>query len=537
MPNLKVSVKSENILNKWWVLATLGFGLILPMLDFAVVSVAASTIREAFQANFNNFQWIMGAYLTAFAVVILGSGVLGDIYGRKKVYALGLLFFVAGSAISAVSDNINMLLVGRVIAGLGGGFIFANTLSIAANAFKPKDRAVALASWAGISAFALAIGPVIGGLLVENFGWQWAFWVNVPIGVFALVLSLGILKENKKSKEQLDLLGLMLGSLSLVTLMYAVIQSTSLGWGSFYVVGSLLLSLILGWIFVANERRTKSPLIDVNLFKDETFSVVNLTGLVASLALFGLTFYIAFYFQQILGYSVLKTGLSLLPLTAFVFMLAPAARTLSGKYAGRWVVGPALVTGAVGCLLLSVYVNTSASYAQIVAPLALIGISLGVVLSPLTVMALGSVADGKAGGASGIINTTRAIGAAIGVGLLGTLLAYGASNNIPAQLKNSGSLPEGADQAVKQIVGTNIVQFNETITSLPKQYSEPIYKAIDNATAYGLERVLYVTAALLLISAVLTVIFVKDEDKFEFKQLVKKIKSSLSLSKDFNYKA
>lgn len=537
MPSTKAGVKSENSMNKWWILATLGIGLTLPTLDFAVTSVASTTIREAFQANINSFIWIPGAYLTAFAVVFLASGVFGDMIGRKKAYALGLLLFIAGSVVSAISDGMTMLLAGRVVSGLGAGFILANTLSISANAFKPKDRATALASWAGISAFALAVGPAVGGLLVEKINWQWAFWVNVPIGVLALVLSLGILKDSKGTKDKFDLFGFILGALSLTTLMYAIIQSTVLGWGSFYVVSCLLLSVMLGLSFVANEKRVKNPLVNMELFKDEAFNAINLAGLFASFVFFGLTFYMAFYFRHVLDYSVLKTGLSLLPLTAFVFMLAPASKTLSGKYAGRRVVGPALVTGAIGCALLSVYISTSASYAQLVGPLAMVGISLGVALSPLTAMALGSVTDGKVGGAAGIINTTKLIGATIGVGLLGTLMVYGASNNIPAQLKGSANLPEGADQAVKQIVGTNIVQFNETITSLPKQYSEPIYAAIDSATVYGLERALYVTTGVLLISATLVVIFVRDEDKFELKKLTKKIKSSLSSSKDFTYKS
>ena len=338
-------VTAEN--RKWWTLAAVGFGLFMIMLDNTVVNVALPTIQRELGAGLSQLEWIVSGYALTFAALMLTGGKLADLFGRRRVFVIGLAVFSGSSLACALAPSAGFLIGARVVQGGGAALMNPATLSIISAAFPPRQRGTAIGIWAGVSALALAIGPLVGGLLTEHVGWSAIFYVNVPIGLLAIAASFLLIDESKDTTDDQrpDLPGLLASAVGLFALTYGLIEANTYGWGSGRILGAFALAAAALAAFVLLERLQRAPMLDLRLFRDRTFAGANLLLLLVALAMFGVFFFLSLYLQNVLGYSPVKAGAAFLPLTALIMVIAPLAGRLSDRRGSRW-----LLTGGMALL-------------------------------------------------------------------------------------------------------------------------------------------------------------------------------------------
>ena len=338
-------VTAEN--RKWWTLAAVGFGLFMIMLDNTVVNVALPTIQRELGAGLSQLEWIVSGYALTFAALMLTGGKLADLFGRRRVFVIGLAVFSGSSLACALAPSAGFLIGARVVQGGGAALMNPATLSIISAAFPPRQRGTAIGIWAGVSALALAIGPLVGGLLTEHVGWSAIFYVNVPIGLLAIAASFLLIDESKDTTDDQrpDLPGLLASAVGLFALTYGLIEANTYGWGSGRILGAFALAAAALAAFVLLERLQRAPMLDLRLFRDRTFAGANLVLLLVALAMFGVFFFLSLYLQNVLGYSPVKAGAAFLPLTALIMVIAPLAGRLSDRRGSRW-----LLTGGMALL-------------------------------------------------------------------------------------------------------------------------------------------------------------------------------------------
>ncbi len=415
---------------KWWTLAAVSFALFMIMLDNTVVNVALPAIQRDLGISVSELEWVVTGYALSFAVLILTGGKLADMYGRRRVFLIGLAMFTLASFFCGLAGGANVLIAARVLQGVGAAFMMPATLSIIMATFAPKERGTALGIWVGVSAMALAIGPLIGGLITETLGWNWIFYINVPIGLAGLVAGRVIIRESKdtSAEQRLDLPGLITSGISLFALVYALTEANSRGWTSPLILGLFALSAVTGAAFILLELHQRLPLFDLRLFRNPTFAGANTVALLVSLAMFGVFFFISLFLQNVLGYSAVRAGASFLPMTLLIIVVAPLAGRASDRIGSRW-----LMTGGmtlVGCaLLVFAQISPHSSYLSLLPGMVFGGIGMASTMTPMTAAALSSVPVDKAGVGSGILNTFRQVGGSLGIATLGALLAHGANTS------------------------------------------------------------------------------------------------------------
>jgi DHA2 family methylenomycin A resistance protein-like MFS transporter len=423
------------------VVTCIGFFMVL--LDASIVTVALPTIQVQLHAQLADLQWVVDAYTLPFAVLLLTMGTLGDRFGRKRVFLGGLTIFCIGSAVCGLAPNLGSLLAGRVLQGVGGAALSPGSLSVLAAAFpEPRARTRAISIWSGISGIALAAGPLTGGFLIQAAGWQSIFFVNLPIGLAALLLGLPILMESRNpAARRLDLPGqiLAIGALSAVT--YGLIEGNSRGWSSSFILGLFGLAAMLLLVFLVVEARRGEPMLPLGLFKSGILSTANLAALVVGFALLGTVFFVAQYFQEVQGYSALGSGLRTLPNTVGIFVTAPFAGWLTTRFGPRLPVTLGALCSATALLLLT-RLEPATPYADIWWNLALLGIGFGLMLSPLTATVLAATPPTRAGLASSLVNTSRQIGSVLGIAVLGAVVQGGFADNLAAGLTSAALSPD-----------------------------------------------------------------------------------------------
>src|SRR3954453_15126375 len=321
-------------------LLTLGamcFALFMVMLDNTVVNVALPKIQQDLGSGVSGLQWIVDAYTLIFASFMLSGGTIGDIYGRKRTFQTGLLVFAGGSLLCGVAPSIGILILGRGIQGLGAAALLPGTLSILTNTFPdPAERAQAIGLWAGVSGLALAMGPVLGGLMVDSLGWQSVFSLNVPVGIAALFVSARFVRESKNPEgRRLDLPGQFLAVITLGSLTYALIEGNSKGWQSPLIMSLLVTAAVAALLFVLVETRSKSPMLQLHFFRNATFSAANTVAFIVSFGMFGMFFFLSLYLQNVHGYSAVQAGLRFLPQTLAIIVTAPIAGRIAGRVGSR----------------------------------------------------------------------------------------------------------------------------------------------------------------------------------------------------------
>jgi EmrB/QacA subfamily drug resistance transporter len=409
-----------------WTFAISSIALFMAALDNLVVTTALPVIRASFQADLAELEWIVNAYTLTFAVLLLTGAALGDRFGRKKVFILGLAIFTGGSVIAALSTDVTTLIVARAIEGVGGAIVTPLSLTILSAAVPRERRAVALGAWGGIAGLAIAIGPVIGGAIAQGLAWQFIFWINVPIGLAVIPLAAYGLTETYGPPARLDLAGLGLASGGLFAIVWGFVRANELGWTSpailgAFVVGALLLAGFVGW-----EARTPEPMLPLRLFRSRTFSAANVVSMLMSFGMFGSIFLLAQFFQIVQHYSPLAAGLRTLPWTLMPIFVAPIAGLVSTRTGTR----PLLVLGmslmAVALAWMSLVTTPTVEYLVLVPSFIIAGIGMGLFFAPIANVVLSAVRPEEEGKASGANNAIRELGGVFGVAVLASVFAtYG----------------------------------------------------------------------------------------------------------------
>ena len=408
---------------KWWTLGAVAFGLFMIMLDNTIVNVALPAIEHSLHMSISSLEWIVTAYALTFAALLITGGKLGDMFGRRKMFIVGLVVFTLASLACGLAPSAGFLIGARAVQGIGAALMNPATLSIITATFPPKERGQAIGIWAGVSALALAIGPLLGGLIVDNINWHWIFYVNVPVGVVGIVVSYFFIKESRDTshEQSIDLPGLVTSGASLLALSYALIEGNNHGWTSPEILGLFAGAAVLLAAFILLEMRQRLPMLDLSLFKIGSFVGANLVAMLVSLGMFGVFFYISLYVQNILGYSPTKAGAIFLPMTILIIVVAPIAGKLSDRIGSRWLMGAGM--GILGVsLLLYQRIGLHTGFWSLLPQLLLGGIGMALTMSPMTSAAMGSVPIDKAGVGSGVLNSFRQMGGSLGIALMGAIL-------------------------------------------------------------------------------------------------------------------
>ncbi len=408
---------------KWWTLAAVAFGLFMIMLDNTIVNVALPSIQRSLHMSISSLEWIVTAYALTFAALLITGGKLGDLYGRKRMFIAGLVVFTLASLACGLAPNAGFLIGARAVQGVGAALMNPATLSIITATFPPKERGQAIGIWAGVSALALAIGPLIGGLIVDNINWHWIFYVNVPVGVVGVIVSRWVIAESRDTshEQSIDLPGLVTSGGALLALSYALIEGNQHGWGSPEIIGLFVGAAVLLAVFIWLELRQRLPMLDLGLFKIGSFAGANIVAMLVSLGMFGVFFFISLYVQNVLGYSPTKAGAIFLPMTILIILIAPIAGKLSDRIGSRWLMGAGMSILGVS-LLLYQRIGLHTGFWSLLPQLVLGGVGMALVMSPMTSAAMGSVPTDKAGVGSGVLNSFRQVGGSLGIALMGAIL-------------------------------------------------------------------------------------------------------------------
>ncbi len=419
---LAALVAEEN--RKWWTLGAVAFGLFMIMLDNTVVNVALPTMEKDLHVTQARLEWVVVAYALTFAALLITGGKLGDLYGRRRLFVVGLVIFTGASLACGLATSAGFLIGARAVQGVGAALMSPATLSIISATFPPKERGQAIGIWAGVSALALAIGPLVGGVITQNINWNWIFFINVPVGVAGIVASQIFIKESRDtSREQsLDLPGLVTAALGLFSLSYALIEGNAKGWTSSEIIGFFVAAVVLLVAFVVLELRQRLPMLDLSLFKIGSFSGANIVAMLVSMGMFGVFFFVSLYIQNILHYSATQAGAMFLPMTVLIIVIAPIAGRLSDRVGSRWLMGGGMTIVGIS-LLLYQRAQVGSNFWTLLPAMVLGGIGMAMTMSPMTATAMGSVPVDKAGVGSGVLNSFRQVGGSLGIALMGAILA------------------------------------------------------------------------------------------------------------------
>src|SRR5829696_3664037 len=432
---------SEN--RRWWTLAAVAFGLFMIMLDNTVVNVALPSIQRDLGVGLSELEWIVTGYALTFAALMLIGGKLADAYGRRLVFVVGIVVFTLASLWCGLSDSGEMLIAARVVQGAGAALMNPATLSIIAATFPPKERGMAIGIWAGTAALALAIGPLVGGLLTEHLSWHWIFFVNVPVGVVAIAASFLLITESKdETHESLDIPGLATSALGLFALTYGLIEANGYGWTSARIIGSFVVAAVSLASFIVIERRRRSPMLDLSLFRSGTYTGANVTMLLVALAMFGVFFFVSLYMQNVLGYSAVQAGAAFLPMTVLIIVVAPLAGRASDRVGSRWLMAAGMVLVATQLALFS-QLGTDSTFWRMLPALVVGGIGMALVMTPSAAAAMRGVAIDKAGVGSAVLNSARQVGGSIGIALIGAIMAHEIASDRAAGKASADAFVQG----------------------------------------------------------------------------------------------
>jgi EmrB/QacA subfamily drug resistance transporter len=408
---------------KWWTLWAVAFGLFMIMLDNTVVNVALPSIQRDLKVSVSSLEWVVNGYFLTFAVLMLTGGKLADLFGRRRIFIVGLVVFTLSSQACGLATNGSTLIAARAVQGVGAALMNPATLSIITATFPPRQRGLAMGIWVGVSAVALALGPITGGLLAEYAHWSWIFFINVPIGALAIVAARIVIRESKdtSAEQRLDLPGLVASGAALLALTYALIEANNKGWTSAEIL-SLFGVAIAGLVaFIALEHRQRAPMLDLSLFRNRTFTGANATMMLVALSMFGVFFFVSLFVQNILGYSPVKAGASFLPMTLCIIFFAPVAGKLSDRLGARWLMSGGMALVGVSLVLFSL-LDESSSFWNLFPALLVGGAGMAMAMTPTTAAAMSSVPIDKAGVGSAVLNSMRQVGGSLGIAIMGAIL-------------------------------------------------------------------------------------------------------------------
>lgn len=511
-------VTDENA--KWFTLIAACFALFMAILDNLVVNVALPTISRDLDVSTTQLQWIVSAYILVFASIQITAGGIGDRLGRKRWFMYGIGFFMATSVFAAFSQNGEMLIAARALQGLGAAFIMPMSLSIISDAFPPEERGKALGIWSAVSVSGLALGPVVGGLLVQYASWHWIFLVNIPVGIVALLVTSAVVRESKDTSGQVatDIPGTLTITGAIASLTYGLIEAGSRGWGDPLIVGAFTVAAILGVAFVAVEARAEKPMVPLSFFRSTTFTGANLVAFAISFLIAGIAFFGTLYLQNVLGLSPVRAGMALLPMVAVMMIASPISGTLINRLGSARLTSTGMVIAGVGVLLF-MRSDANGSYVDLVPSYLVMGLGMSLIFAPMTTAVLNSVESSRSGVASAVNGAIREVGNAFGVALLGTLMnrVYQTNFNSATQVQDLRTDPNlGPIQPMVDVVGSGmsfggrVVQDTELFPGLSTPIVNALSSASGDAFMAGMDVAIMVSAATIMAAAVLSYFLIKD---------------------------
>jgi EmrB/QacA subfamily drug resistance transporter len=450
---------------KWWTLVAVAVGLFMIMLDNTVVNVALPSIREDLGIGIAELEWVVNAYALTFGVLLLSGGKLADLLGRRRIFIVGLVIFTVASLACGLANSSEMLIAARTVQGIGAALMNPATLSIITATFPPRQRGMAIGIWAGVAALALAIGPLVGGILTDKIHWGWIFFINVPIGVLGVLAARIFIDESKdtSTEQRLDLPGLVTSGVGLFALTFGLIETNHHAWTSGIVLSMFALAAVALAAFVVLELRQQIPMLDLTLFRDRTFAGANAAMLLVGLAMFGIFFFNSLFVQNILGFSAIQTGATFLPMTVLIILVAPAAGKISDQVGPRWLMGVGMVLLSISLLLFG-QLEADSSFWGILPGLLVGGFGMAITMAPTTSAAMGSVPLDKMGVGSAVINSMRQVGGSIGIAVMGALVATQLSAASPADPRYAAQFVDGYHLAVH--VGAALCLFGAVLAVL-----------------------------------------------------------------------
>jgi EmrB/QacA subfamily drug resistance transporter len=408
-------MQSQGSQRRGWTLGIVSVGLFMVVLDNLVINVALPSIHRQLGASIQALEWTVNAYVLAYAVLLLTGAAIGDRFGRKRMFTAGIALFTASSAAAALAPTIGTLIAARAVQGVGAAIATPLTLTLLADAFPPNQRGLAIGVWSGISGIAVALGPLVGGAVIQLSDWHWIFWINVPIGLVLVPLAIARLSESHGPQRRFDLQGLGLSSAGLFGIVYGLIRAQTIGWTAAEVVISLGAGLVLLAAFIRHELRTEEPMLPMSFFAKRSFAVTNVVSLSMYFGMFGSVFFLSQYLQNVLGNTPLQAGVKLLAWTGASLVVSPLAGIFSERYGARLFMVAGLTLQAVALGWMASVSGTGTTYTSLVAPMVLAGAGMALVFAPSANAVLASVRTEQTGQASGATNAIRELGGTFAV--------------------------------------------------------------------------------------------------------------------------
>ncbi|WP_405016032.1 MFS transporter [Kitasatospora sp. NBC_00070] len=479
-------------------LATLCVTMFMAMLDNVIVNIALPRIGQDLHTGISGLQWVAEGYSLVYAALLLTGGALGDRYGRTRVFRLGLALFTLGSAAAALSGTPGLLIAARMLQGVGAALLTPGSLAILRHVFTDeRERARAIGLWSGVSALGLSIGPVIGGPMVDAFGWASVFWINVPVGVLGLVLAARTLPDLAPRARRIDLTGLTLSAAGLGALVYGLIEGPARGWTDSVILACAAAATVLLTAFVLLELRLAEPMLELRLFRDRVLCGALLSGFMVSFGMFGAMFFLPLMLQGVLGWAPTDAGVAGLPMTAAIVLAAPLSGRLTTRYGPRLPVVLGIALCAAGLGGLSFY-GDQARYPEYLWTLCTMGLGMGLTFTPVSISVLQRVSADLTGMASATVNTLRELGGVLGIAVLGALLANRLTGSLTTAFARLGLPAEAAGRTADAFVGHS-GGASTAAGALPG----PVQAAVDHAFVDGLHLALRCGSAALAVTAVL----------------------------------
>jgi EmrB/QacA subfamily drug resistance transporter len=477
---------------RWWALAAMCFALFMIMLDNTVVNVALPSIQRSLHSSTSTLEWTVNAYTLSFAVLLVTGGRLGDLFGRRLVFLAGVIIFALSSAAIGFSPNDTWLVLWRAVQGTGSALMMPATLSIITNAFPPQERGKAIGTWAGVSAMALAIGPVVGGFLVQSVSWQSIFFLNVPVAIGAIVITLFAVRESRDETvdRTVDVPGVLALTIGLSALVLALVQGNEWHWGSGREIALFAIAAAGLASFAAVELHRRTPMVDFAFFRSRTFLGANIVAFIVSFAMLAMFFFLALYMQNVLGYTPLQAGIRFLPATMMIIVVAPLAGRLADRFGPRPLMTLGLLAVA-GALFWQSSITVTSGYGALLPGFVLMGVGMAFVMSPMSLAAMNAVDPAKAGVASGILSMNRMVGGTFGVAVLGALVSTLGRTEIDRLLP---ALPASARERLASGLGSGGL-----LHGVPPHVVDASQRAFVYALSYGLR----LGAAVALLGALL----------------------------------
>lgn len=485
---------------KWWTLGAMCFALFMIMLDNTVVNVALPSIQQDLGASISGLEWTINGYTLSFAVLLATGGRLGDIFGRRLMFLVGVVIFALSSATAGLAPDQTALVISRVVQGVGAALMMPGTLSIITDAFPAHERGKAMGTWAGVSALALAVGPVLGGFLTEHVSWRAIFYINIPVAIGAVIATLFAVRESRDTSvgREVDYAGVAVLTAGLTALVLALVEGNAWGWGSPQVIALLVGAAVALPAFVFVENRVKAPMVQFDLLSDRNFLASVMVALIITFAMMGVFFFLALYMQDILHYSPLEAGVRFLPSTLMIVGVAPVAGRLSDRYGPRWLIAGGLTIVAASLFSFS-RIQVDSSYLDLLPGFMLLGIGVAMTMSPMTSAAMNAVPVQKAGIASGVLSMFRMVGGSLGIAVTGAIFQGLVSSKLGSLLGGTGVSAAQQQSISDQLGGGGVPR----VPGLNASQAQEVVAAGNEAFVYAVSHAMTVSGFVALAGALI----------------------------------